>query len=268
VSEPEIVVVADPEAASAAAAEGIAEALRAAVEARGRADWATTGGSTPVGIYARLAAPAMADAVPWSAVHTWWGDDRFVPRDHPLSNVKPLDDVLLDIGGHAAGTAAGGRAGLHVAVENLHPFRTSEAIGAGLPAAACASELAVELRAAGLPEAGGWPVLDLVLLGLGPDGHVLSVFPGSAAFDSPLWALDIPAPTHVEPHVERVTLNPAIVTAARKVLVVSYGAGKAEVLASILGPVRDVRRWPAQIARRDGATWILDEAAAANLSRS
>jgi 6-phosphogluconolactonase len=268
VSEPEIAVVADPGAASALAAERVADALRAAVERRGRADWATTGGSTPIGIYARLAEPGLADTVPWSDVHTWWGDDRFVPRDHPLSNVKPLDDVLVDIGGHAAGTAAGARVGVHIPVENLHPFRTSEAIGARLYPAACAAELAAELEAAGLPEADGWPVLDLVLLGLGPDGHVLSVFPGSAAFDSPLWALAIPAPDHVEPHVARVTLNPAIVTVAREILVVVHGGGKAGVLDAILGAERDVRRWPAQLARRGGATWILDEAAAADLSRS
>jgi 6-phosphogluconolactonase/glucosamine-6-phosphate isomerase/deaminase len=75
----------------------------------------------------------------------------------------------------------------------------------------------------------------------------------------------IPAPTHVEPHVERVTLNPAVLGVARQVIVMASGSGKAGVLADVLGPERDPARWPAQLARRGGAVWILDEAAASRL---
>jgi 6-phosphogluconolactonase len=262
---PEIIVLADPAAVSDAAAERIAASLGGAVDRRGRADWAATGGSAAVGIYRSLVGPARRDAVPWAQVHTWWGDDRFVPSDHPLSNIKAFDDIVLDRTGHQAGAALGSTTGVPIPAENLHPFRTTEAIGKGLDAAACATLVADELRAAGLPQADGWPVFDLVVLGIGPDGHILSVFPGSEAFDSRDWALGIAAPTHVEPHVARVTFNPAIVTAAREVLVVAHGAGKAEIVRTVLGDETDVRRWPAQLARRDGATWILDEAAAASL---
>ena len=264
-SEPEIVVVADAAAASALAADRIAASLRSAVEARGRADWATTGGSTPVGIYRHLASTPHLDDVPWPAVHVWWGDDRYVPRDHALSNVKPFDDIMLDIGGHQAGSALGGRSGVPIPLDHVHPFRTSEAIGEGWGAADCAARLEGELRSADLPAADGWPVLDLVLLGVGGDGHVLSVFPGSEAFESRAWALAIPAPTHIEPHVGRVTLNPAVLGVAREILVVMHGAGKGEVLGRIFGSEPDPVRWPAQLARRKGATWILDEAAAAHL---
>ena len=249
-SEPEVVIVADPESAASAAAAQIADALHHAVDTRGRADWATTGGSAPTGIYRRLAAPPLRDVVPWGDVHTWWGDDRFVPRDHPFSNVRSFDDVFVDI-----------------PAANVHPFRTGEAIGGGRDAAACAASLADELRRADLPQADGWPVFDLILVGIGGDGHLLSVFPGSAAFDSTDWALAIPAPNHIDPNVELVTLNPAILGPARGVLVVAQGAGKAPILREIFGKERDPRRWPAQLARRSGATWILDEAAAANLSR-
>ena len=121
------------------------------------------------------------------------------------------------------------------------------------------------MRAADFEVVDGWPVLDLVLLGVGGDGHVLSVFPGSAAFKSKAWALGIPAPTHIEPHVERVTLNPAILAVAREVLVVMHGADKAAILGDIFGPEVDPTRWPAQLTRRAGATWVLDEAAAAHL---
>jgi 6-phosphogluconolactonase len=197
--------------------------------------------------------PPLVGAVPWDAVHVWWGDDRYAPRDHPLSNVKPLDDVLLG--------------GVPLPAGNIHPFPTGEAIGSAHGAAWCAATLADDLRTAGLDEADGWPVFDLMLLGVGGDGHLLSVFPGSPALDSPDLALAIPAPTHIEPRVERVTLNPAIIGVARAVLVVANGVDKAAVLAEILGPERDPRRLPAQLARRPGATWILDEAAATALPR-
>lgn len=253
--EPEIIVVPDAAAAARPAADRIAATLRAAVATRGRVDWATTGGSTPTAIYRSLGGPELRDEVPWAHVHTWWGDDRFVPRDHPLSNVKAFDDVLR------------GELAVPIPVEHLHPFRIDAAIVGDRDAADCAAELADELRAANLPLDGPWPAFDLMLLGIGGDGHLLSVFPGSAAFDSDAWAMAIPAPSHIEPHVERVTLHPSLVEAARQVLVVVHGESKAALLAKVFGEVRDVRRWPAQLARRAGATWIVDEAAAADLPR-
>jgi 6-phosphogluconolactonase len=265
VSEPEIVVVADDDIAAVEAADRIAASLADAVARRGRVDWVTTGGSALVARYRRMAEPPLVDAIPWASVHVWWTDDRFVPRDHPLSNVKPFDDVLLDLADAEEGTAGGGSAGVPLPVENIHPFRTAEAIGRGAGATACAAAMADELRGAGLPEQDGWPVFDLMVLGVGPDGHILSVFPGSEAFDSTELALAIPAPTHVEPHVERVTLNPAIVGVAKQLIVVVQGAEKAAVLAEVFGPKRDPRRWPAQLARREGAVWIIDEAAASGL---
>ena len=90
-SEPIIRVFDDPAGASQAAAVAIAAGLRDAASVRGRADWATTGGSSPVGIYRSLRVPPLREVVPWSVVHVWWGDERFVPRADPLSNVRPLD---------------------------------------------------------------------------------------------------------------------------------------------------------------------------------
>ena len=205
-----LVIVEDPAAGAAIAADRIARTLTDAVAARGRADWATTGGSTPVAIYRRLSAPPLDETVPWADVHVWWGDDRFVPRDHPASNVKAFDDVMLGIGAREEGTAGADRLGVPLQVDHVHPFPTGEAIGEARGAAWCAAELAGELRAAGLDDQDGWPVFDLMFLGIGPDGHLLSVFPGSPALDSPDLALAIPAPTHIEPQIERVTLNPAV----------------------------------------------------------
>jgi 6-phosphogluconolactonase len=258
-----VVIVADAAAASAVAAERIARALVDAVTRRGRADWATTGGSTPVGVYRRLATPPLVTEVPWRDVHVWWGDDRFVPRDHPASNVKPLDDILI---GYGEGESPNySPPGVPLPVGNLHPFRAAEAIGSGAGAAGCAAALADELRAANLEQADGWPVFDLIFLGLGPDGHLLSVFPGSAALDSTELALAVAAPTHIEPHVERVTLNPSVIGVAREALMVVHGADKAAAVAAVLGPVRDPRRWPGQLAVRPNTTWILDADAASAL---
>ena len=266
-SAPEVVVVPDQVSGAARAASIIADALSRAVARRGRADWATTGGTTPIGIYQAMLTPDLRARIPWRDVHTWWGDDRFVPGDHPLSNVRPFDDILLEAGGWESVHSDDHRDRVRITVANVHPFQTGEAIGQGRSAAACAAELVEELRAAGLPEIDTWPVFDLILLGVGSDGHILSVFPGSAAFESKRWALAIPAPTHIEPHVERVSLNPAVVTVAERVLVVAYGAGKADIVGRIFGPDVEPSALPAQLALRDGATWLLDEAAAARLAR-
>lgn len=250
--EPTIRINADPEATSLAAAEAIALALREAVEERGRADWVTTGGSTPVGIYRALAVPPLLGLVPWAAVHVWWGDDRFVPRDDPLSNVLPFDRELLP----------------HVplASANVHAPKMTEAIEAGLGVESVAAAYEMALVGADLAvDDAGFPILDVVLVGIGGDGHVLSVFPGSPLFEAEAWVSPVPAPTHIEPQVARISLHPRILQAARLPMVVAHGAGKAAILASVLGPKRDERRWPAQVARRPGAIWFLDRAAAASL---
>jgi 6-phosphogluconolactonase len=266
VAAAEIIVTSDPATASLEAARRIAETLAAAADARRRADWATTGGSSVVGIYRALAEKDLVDRVPWTRLHVWWGDDRYLPRDHPLSNVKAFDDIVLGIALGEEGVAGGRAAGVPIPLDQVHPFPTGEAIGGGRGADWCAATMADELRTAGPPTtADGWPVFDLLLLGVGSDGHLLSVFPGSTALDSADLAKAIPAPSHIGPHVERVTLNPAVVGVAREVLVVVTGAAKAAVLVEIFGPTRDPDRWPAQLALHAGATWILDAAAAADL---
>jgi 6-phosphogluconolactonase len=273
--EPKIEVLAVPEATSRAAAEAIADALVDAVAERGRADWATTGGSTPVGIYRELAVAPLRDIVPWQAVNVWWGDDRYVPRDHPWSNALPLDEVLVSAAARASLSGTGEypidveegiEPGVPLPVANIHAPRMGDAIGLASGPEWAAEEYGDRLRDAGLPTSDdGFPILDIVLVGVGPDGHVMSVFPGSALFDSEAWVSAVPAPTHVEPHVARISLHPRILEVARLPIVVAHGAGKAAALASVLGDEHDVRRWPAQLARREGALWFLDRAAASEL---
>jgi 6-phosphogluconolactonase len=272
--EPEVVIRSDPAAVADDGAGRIAAKLAQAIATRRRADWATTGGSTPGGMYRLLAVPPLRDAVPWEGVHLWWGDDRYVPADHPLSNVLPAEQILLNATALAGVSGTGGQpldvrlgqaAGALIPPPQVHPFRMADAIGEGRGPAWAAARYEAELRESGLELENGWPVFDLVLLGVGPDGHILSVFPDSTAFDSGDWVLPIPAPSHVEPHVSRATLNPAILDVAREVLVVVTGESKAGILGTIFGTERDPRRWPAQLVRRPGVTWLLDEAAAASL---
>jgi 6-phosphogluconolactonase len=256
-AEPTIRVLDDAASASQAAAVAIAAALRDADAVRGRADWATTGGSSPVGIYRALRVPPLRDVVPWTTTHVWWGDDRFVRRDDPQSNVRSLDHELLPR-----------RWQVPLPPENLHPMRMDEALASGAGTGWVAEAYADELRAAGIPVGeNGLPALDLVLLGIGGDGHMLSVFPGSRLLDSTAWASPVDAPTHIEPHVARVSLNPGIVVSAKRVIAVVTGAAKASIVADIFGSERDVRRWPAQLARRSSATWVMDREAAAQLPR-
>lgn len=275
-TEPEIVVRPDIQAASEEAAGRIAAALTAAAGEHGAAHWATTGGSTPAPIYARLATEPLRPTVPWDLVHLWFTDERFVALDHKLSNAKIAFDSLLHagalggmtgMGGTGADVLSGETYGAPIPGGNVHPMPTGEAIGRALDAGWCAARAADELRASGPSVTDGWPVFDLILVGVGPDGHLFSVFPGSATWDSDQWVVAVPAPSHVEPHVERVTLNPRILDAARRIIVVVTGDGKKDIIGRIFGEDRDPRQLPAQLALREGATWILDEAAAGALPR-
>ena len=271
-TEPTVVTLPDPEACSAAAAERIVEILQGAIDDRGEAHWATTGGSTPGLIYQHLVIEPLRDEIDWRRVHLWFTDERFVGADHPLSNAKIAHAILLNTsqragesgqGGLRADVGMGRTSGVLIPIDQVHPIETGMAIGGGHDEAWAAHAYAEALRADGPePNDDGWPAFDLMLLGVGPDGHILSAFPGSDAFDTDEWVVPIPAPTHVEPHVSRVTLNPAIVPAARDLIVVSTGDGKADVLRDVLSGPRDERQLPAQLARRPGATWFLDRAAA------
>ncbi len=133
------------------------------------------------------------------------------------------------------------------------PVDATLAVGGGPAEAAAAYE--TELRAALPADALGRPILDAIVAGIGPDGHLLSIFPGSAAFDAPGWVVPVPAPTHVEPHRARVSLTPGALDATESLLPLVFGPAKAEILARILDGPRDQRRLPAQRARRSGATW-------------
>ena len=221
-----------------AAAELFVEATAGAVAARGSAAVALTGGSTAAPLYAEL----RRRVVPWEKLQIFFTDERAVPPDHELSNYR---------------IAAGG------VLERVPPGRVHRLCGEAGDLDQEAGRAAAELRAVlGQP-----PRLDLMLLGLGPDGHVLSLFAGVA--ESALRGDDelvrhVAAPVQVDPKVARLTLTPFMLVTARTVVLQVSGAKKAPVLARALKGPEDLVACPAQWLRRaSGRVVIVADAAAA-----
>ncbi|HHS97595.1 MAG TPA: 6-phosphogluconolactonase [Chloroflexi bacterium] len=198
----------DRNALARAAAERFVAAADEAVRARGRFFVALAGGSTPRPAYRLLADPACASRVDWDRVHLFWGDERCVPPDHPESNYRMVREALLDR--------------VPIPVENVHRIRGE------WPPEEAAAAYEAELRAIFGPDGR----LDLVLLGLGADGHTASLFPGSAALDErERWV----AAVFADPvGTWRITLTPPALNGAREVLFLVVGKPKAEALARVL----------------------------------
>ncbi len=273
--EPEIVVARDASDLAARAAELVIATIGSAIERRGRADLALSGGSTPVALYHALATPPWRDRADWTRVHLWLGDERFVPLDHPESNAFLIEQTLLGAGAFSDQSGDGTKGtdvldedapGVAVPAAHMHVLPIREAIATGRGPGWVAERYAAELAAALPAGANGAPAFDLILLGVGPDGHTLSVFPDSAVLDGggPIVAA-VPAPTHVRPHRPRITIDPRLLHSAGLVLVLVEGAGKAPVLARVFSDPVDPKACPAQLARREGVVWIVDQAAAAGL---
>lgn len=254
-SLPTVRVLVDAQGVAEAAADQIVEAATAGAVARGVFHLCTTGGSTPAALYRALREPSRADRMPWAQTQIWFGDDRFVPRADPLSNVTPLDAQLLSAG--ADGVLS------PLASSAVHPWPTTAA-----DAPTAVSAYLEELRSAGVPHTPtGFPIFDLLLIGIGGDGHCLSVFPGSPlALERAPVAAGVPAPTHIEPHVPRLSFSVGVLASARAVIALAPGAGKAEALARIFASSTAVTDAPAKAALIPTATWLLDTASAAKLS--
>lgn len=235
-----------PQELAACAAEHIAAAARDAVDARGRFTVALSGGDTPVGTYARLAA-GNGVSVPWEEVHVFWGDERCIPLERADNHFTMATELLLSR--------------VPIPSHNIHRAR-----GEAADPAAAATEYEAELLRFFDPPAGGFPELDLVLLGMGEDGHVASLFPGSDGYrERNRLVVDHYVIKRGE-RVRRLTLTMPVLTAAREVMVLVSGDLKADMLAAVLRGEADVPARELNAGVRD-ITWFADREAAVALDR-
>jgi 6-phosphogluconolactonase len=204
---------------------------------------ALSGGTTPRRFYRMIGSPPYREEIDWDRVHLFWVDERSVPKDHEASNFKLVFDALL--------TAA------PIPGENIHPMRTENGPEQG------AREYEQELRA--FFGRSRLPVFDLILLGIGGDGHTASLFPGS---DSLHERSRLVVPVYLrEPGKDRITLTLPVLNQARHILFLVAGHSKAEMVKAILEEEGHRERYPAGLVHPvDGqVTWLIDEEAASKM---
>jgi 6-phosphogluconolactonase len=199
-----------------------------------------SGGSTPKELFQILASPAYKDSLPWERIHFWFGDERFVPPTDPESNEGMARKAMLD----------------HVPVPAGHIHGMYRPGSADDAARAYEMEVHDEL---------GDGTFDLNLMGLGPDAHTASLFPGDPSIhETERWVV---ASTGAAGVKERITMTPPLLNRSKQVLFLVAGKEKAEPLSHVLNENYDPNRFPAQIVARNApeVIWFLDEAAAARL---
>ena len=223
--------------------------LSAAIERAGRCSIALAGGSTPRAIYALLADPAAGfrERLAWDRVHFFWGDERHVPPDHSDSNYRMAHEALLSQ--------------IPVPTGNLHRIRGEEP-DAGQAAAAYEEELRTFFRL----RQGEQPRFDLILLGMGADGHTASIFPGTPAVGETkrlVMAVEV-----AKLGTERITLTPGAINQAANVVFIVAGADKAETLKAVLEGDEPIERYPSRAIRPGSGEilWLVNRDAAARLS--
>jgi 6-phosphogluconolactonase len=232
-----IITVADPAALAKAAADRVLARISAN---GGRVAICLTGGSSPKKLYQLLATETYRSNIPWDRVHWFIGDERFVPTSDSRNNMSMARAAFLDQCAPAA---------------NIHPIPT----GTANPDEA-ARRYERELQSSyGADEfSSARPLFDIVLMGVGPDGHTASLFPGYPAVDETRrWVVGVPQ-AHVEPFVPRVTLTLPALGSCREMLFEIAGTEKRAVLTRVL----EDESLPANRARSTGETvWLVDKAA-------
>jgi 6-phosphogluconolactonase len=243
-----VCVFPDADALARAAAKQFVELARASILARGRFTVALSGGNTPRRLYQHLAVKPLREEVDWTRVEVFWGDERGVPPDHPDSNYAMASAALLDR--------------VPIRLRGIHRIPADEP-----DRVAAAREYQREIACAfGVDEGGPPPSFDLVLLGMGADGHTASLFPGSEVLrEARRWAVSVHAPQR--PPAARITLTAPILNRAREVRVLVAGSDKAATLRDVMHGSHDPDRRPIQLVGPESGRmiWLADADAAAAL---
>ena len=232
-------VLPDSTSACREVADRFVELARDAMEARGVFRVALSGGGTPKTVYSFLLEPERRDAVDWSLVEFFWGDERTVPPDHPESNFGVAYQMLI------------------AQLPDVRPDRIHRMPAEAPDLHAAALSYESELRLAFGARGDEPPAFDLIWLGMGPDGHTASLFPGSEALDeTERWVVANWAP---RPQAWRMTLTFPVLNAARAVIFAVEGANKADAIRRIREGGSGL---PAERVAGDHVEWIIDAAAA------
>lgn len=242
--KPTIETYADTAALVTATGDRLVETIKAAITAHNEASVVLTGGGTGIGLLKRVG--ERSDEIDWSKVHVYWGDERFVPADDDERNDKQARDALLD----------------HVGIPatNVHAMAATDGeFGDDLDAAA---EGYAQLLTETFGQRG--PEFDVHLLGMGPEGHVNSLFPDTAAVQETdrlvVGVVDSP-----KPPPRRITLTIPAIRRSREVWLVVSGEGKADAVAAAVGGANPVDIPAAGAVGAEATVWLLDEAAASKL---
>ncbi len=248
-SETIVETYADATELATAAGSRLVGAITAAIASRGRAFVVLTGGGTGIALLRHVA--AHGTDVDWSAVHLFWGDDRYVPEDDDERNAKQAHEALLDL--------------IEIPAGNVHPMPASDdEFGADLDAAAAAYE---RLLAAYGTDGEPAPDFDVHLLGMGGEGHVNSLFPNTPAVREDR-RLVVGVPDSPKPPPRRITLTLPAIRCSREVWLVVSGEAKAGAVAAALGGAAAVDVPAAGAVGRERTVWLLDTEAATECDRS
>ena len=243
----EVRILADANSIAQTAAAEFLEAAREAVNEKGSFSVALAGGSTPKALYALLATnPLLQAKVPWSKIQFFFGDERHVPPDNAESNFRMAEEAML------------GKA-------PVDPKQVHRIKGEKRNAAQAAEGYEQDLRASFRLQAGQFPRFDLVLLGMGPEGHTASLFPGTKALKEERhlvvsnWVGKF--------YTDRITFTPPVLNNAARVIFMVHGEEKAQALKAVLEGPYEPEQLPAQIVqpKQGKVLWLVDPSAASML---
>lgn len=234
----EFLIFSDPEELSLAAAGLFVELAHKSLGTRGRFIVALSGGSTPRQLFELLAGEPFRSAIPWDRTLVFWGDDRVVSPDHDQSNYKLANDTLLK----------------HVPIPETNIFRIRGELGPDKAAEDMRRNMVNIFGDKDIPQ------FDLVIQGMGTDGHTASLFPGTEALEAANWVVPVSDPP-ADPKVDRVTLTFPVLNNARTALFLAAGKSKQSLIEEIMNDPTAAERYPAARLEAEETVWYIDQAA-------